>query len=106
MTRYCFVRLVPAGACLLLLLGLPGQVAAQTAQRTAADAPSRNRETIVQHDSLAVHFLRSPKAKPAARRLVSSDSPSSAKFRGHREPVQATLPSGTPLPTKKTATKR
>ena len=106
MTRRCFVRLVPSGAVLMLFLGLPGTAAAQVAQRTGADAPSRNRETLVQHDSLAVHFLRSPKAKPAARAMASTASPSSAKFRGRREPLEVTPPAATPLPTKKAAAKR
>jgi len=90
----------------MLFLGIPGEVAAQVAQRTAPDAPSRNRETLVQHDSLAVHFLRSPKAKPAARQSAGIGSPSSAKFRGRREPIELTIPAGTPLPTKKAALKR
>ncbi len=106
MTRNHLVRLVPAGALLMLFLGLPGRATAQVAPRTVADAPSRNPETLVQHDSLAVHFLRSPKVKPAARPVASVASPSSAKFRGRREPLDLPAPTATPLPTKKAAAKR
>ncbi len=100
----CLPRLAPV-AMLLLGLALPAAAAAQAAERVGADAPSRNRETVVQHDSLAVHFLRSPKAKPATRSGAGTVA-ASAKFRGRREPIESVAPIATPLPSKTGAIKR
>jgi hypothetical protein len=106
MHRFRFTRLAPLGTAFILAVVLPGQLMAQAAQRTAPDRPSQNRETLVQHDSLAVHFLRTPKAKPTARQNASKSGPSAAKFRGRPEPIASTMPVETPLPTKKAAAKR
>lgn len=106
MHRFRLSSLAPLGAALVLAFVLPGQLTAQAAQRTAPDLPSRNRETIVQHDSLAVHFLRAPKAKRAARHSATPSSASSAKFRGRGEPTESATPAATPLPTKKAGAKR
>lgn len=83
-----------------LSLAFSAAAFAQTAERTAADAPSQNRETKRQHDSLTMHFLRSPKAKPAA------GTNATGKFRGRPEPVQASEPAETPLPVRKKKSKQ
>ncbi|MDZ7630134.1 MAG: hypothetical protein U5K74_01945 [Gemmatimonadaceae bacterium] len=94
------------GVALLLCALAPSRAAAQSAERVADDAPSRNRETHVQHDSLAVHFLRAPKAKPAARTTGGAPDVSSAKFRGRPAPVATSAPVATPLPTKRKSPKQ
>lgn len=76
---------------------LPAALPAQVAVRTA-DTPSRNAETRVQADSLTVHFLRTPKGKPAALSVGGKTAAQSRKFSGkpdaklQREPVETPLP--------------
>ena len=106
MHRLRFAPLAPLGAALMLVFILPASMAAQVAQRTAPDQPSKNRETLVQHDSLAVRFLRAPKVKPAAGQNAGPSGLSSAKFRGRAEPIESARPAETPLPTKKAGAKR
>ncbi len=95
-----------AAATAALALVLPAVAMAQVAERSAADSLSKNRETKLQHDSLAVHFLRAPKAKPAARSVDGAGAAPSAKFRGRPEPVSAPELPNTPLPTRKLKSKR
>lgn len=56
---------IRSGCAVVLSLVLPTVSRAQDVARTVPDQPSANRETHRQHDSLAVHFLRTPKAKRA-----------------------------------------
>jgi hypothetical protein len=80
-----------------LMLAAPSVGRAQSAARSASDQPSTNRETHRQHDSLAVHFLRAPKAKPAAGArtaakqagMEASDSISGAALRTTPLPTRA-----------------
>ena len=83
----------------------PALIQAQAAQRTVADAPSASRETRRQHDSLTVHFIRTPKGKPASMSIAGKPSPTDLKFRGKATPQVATAPVETPLPTRARATK-
>ena len=82
----------------LAVVGTPRPLPAQAARGTAADAPSRNRETRIQHDSLAVHFMRQPKAKPSGRaRSATALTPKESSV--PRVPSRAT-----PLPEKRRGT--
>lgn len=101
MTRDVRLLLSRAAATAALAVILPAVAMAQVAARAVEDTPSKSRETKLQHDSLAVHFLRTPKAKPSARAVAGTRGELSAKFRGRPEPVAATEPVATPLPTRK-----
>lgn len=85
-------------SCALAVVGMPRWLPAQATRGAAADTPSRNRETRLQHDSLAVHFVRQPKAKPSGR----------ARSAGPVAPAQSSVPRApsqdTPLPEKRRGT--
>ena len=76
---------------------LPAALPAQVAVRTA-DTPSRNAETRVQADSLTVHFLRTPKGKPAALSVGGKTAAQSRKFSGKPDATSQREPVETPLP--------
>lgn len=101
MTRDCRCAVARIAAVLVVIVGVPSLLPAQAAPRAASEDPSRNRETLVQHDSLAVHFLRSPKVKPAVQSRAAAVQTPPAKVGGRHEPVAASAPVETPLPTKK-----
>jgi hypothetical protein len=88
---------IRAGCAVLLTLALPAVSRAQTAARTAPDQPSTNRETHRQHDSLAVHFLRSPKAKPAG---IGATRARKTKSAAATDSGTASAVNTTPLPTR------
>lgn len=83
----------------------PALIQAQSAQRTVADAPSSSRETRLQHDSLTVHFIRTPKGKPASMSIAGKPSSTELKFRGKAIPQGTAAPVETPLPTRAKVTK-
>lgn len=86
-----------AGCAVLLALALPAVSRAQTAARTVPDQASSNGETHRQHDSLAVHFLRAPKAKPAG---TGAKHARKTKSVAATDSGTASLVITTPLPTR------
>jgi hypothetical protein len=78
------------------LLAAPHAAGAQSAARVAPDRPSTNAETRRQSDSLTVHFLRTPKAKPNVR---SGAALGTAAAKAAGDTARAT-PATTPLPTR------
>jgi hypothetical protein len=89
--------LVTCGIVFVGVMLAPVAAQAQSASRATAEARSTNRETHIQHDSLAVHFLRSPKAKPAGAASAAARK-SAAHVR--RDSAPATTVNTTPLPAK------
>ncbi len=81
----------------------PALLRAQVAARV--DAPSRSAETRLQHDSLTVHFLRTPKGKPAALSVGGKTSAQSRKFSGKPAAELRAAPVETPLPVRARTTK-
>ena len=77
---------------------------AQTAVR-APDVASRSAEARVQSDSLTVHFLRTPKGKPAALSVGGTAAAHARKFSGKAEEAQRVAPLETPLPERARKTK-
>ena len=97
-----------AGIAAVLLTFAPSIARAQVAARAAGDVPSTNREARMQSDSLTVHFLRQPHAKPAARIAASLTPAEQRKFAGRPTPLvrsAAPAPVVTPLPTRARTTK-
>ena len=86
-------------------VALPKMLAAQTATRGESDAPSRSAETRKQTDSLTVHFLRTPKGKPAALSIGGKAAAQARKFDGKPEPTVPEETVDTPLPTRARSTK-
>ena len=89
--------------CALIVAPL-AMLRAQTAVR-AADVPSRSAEARVQSDSLTVHFLRTPKGKPAALSVGGRTAAQARKFSGKAEAAQRAAPPETPLPERARTTK-
>ena len=87
-----------------LIVTPPATLRAQTAVR-AAEAPSRSAEARVQSDSLTVHFLRTPKGKPAALSVGGRTAAQARKFSGKAEATQRAAPPETPLPARARTTK-
>ena len=85
--------LVPCAFLCAIPAALPAQVAVRT-----ADAPSHNAETRMQAESLTVHFLRTPKGKPAALSVGGKTAAQSRKFSGKPDATQQREPVETPLP--------
>ena len=80
-------------------------VLVQAQVSASVDAPSRNAETRRQHDSLTVHFLRTPKGKPAALSVGGRTSAQSRKFSGKPAADLRSEPVETPLPVRASSTK-
>lgn len=87
-----------------IALATPALVAAQSAARAATDMPSTNRETHIQTDSLAVHFLRTPKAKPAQSSAVAISQV--GKRGGKVDSPAEVIRVETPLPTRRAKPKQ
>ncbi len=98
------VTLVRSAATALMILS-PMHLAAQAADRGVTDTPSRSSATRIQHDSLTVHFLRTPKGKPAALSVGGKTAAQARKFSGKPEPIAQSAPVFTPLPTRARTTK-
>lgn len=93
---------VRLGLTIVSLLALPALGRAQVAARPGTAQPSSNLETHRQHDSLAVHFLRSPKAKPSANRVARAQKTRGTTASG---PDTASAVLATPLPARARVTK-
>lgn len=96
----CHRAILTVAAALAFSGVTPAVTFAQAATRTVTDAPSTNRETRVQRDSLAVHFLRHPKGKPASL-SVAGASPSAARAAKGGADTPPAVRVATPLPTRK-----
>jgi hypothetical protein len=92
-------------AALVFAVTLPLTLSAQAADRVIADTPSRSSATRMQHDSLTVHFLRSPKAKPAALSVGGKTAAQARKFNGKPDAEQPSAPVFTPLPVRERTAK-
>lgn len=104
MRRTLRTTVTRVSSVIVIALVTPALGAAQSTARVAADAPSTNRETHVQHDSLAVHFLRAPKAKPGTRSTAAN--PSKGKGGSKVNTPVDTIRVETPLPTRRAKAKQ
>ena len=94
-TRTRLIHL-PTLVLLAAVCALPQRSVAQAAQRTTVDRPSQNRETRAQHESLAVHFVRTPKAKSGSAGASTGTPDTRAQT-----PMRRGVPQETPLPVKR-----
>ena len=84
---------------LALLTPVLARAQATATVRAASGVPSTNAETRRMSDSLTVHFIRTPKGKPASRSVVGAASSTTSKKFAGRSDVQARhITPSTPLP--------
>jgi hypothetical protein len=93
--RLRFARILAIAITAAILT--PRAAAAQTGARVAADRPSTSAETRRQSDSLTVHRLRTPKAKPVTRG-TAAQRVAARKAAGDASGASALTPATTPLP--------
>jgi hypothetical protein len=90
MRSFSAARLI--AIALTAVIMTPRTATAQSGTRVAADRPSTSAETRRQSDSLTVHRLRTPKAKPVTRGSAAQ------RLAAQKAGGDALTPATTPLP--------